>query len=236
VVHPLCCGLDVHAASLVAGLHRVSADGPITLERREFGTTYGALLTLSAWFVATRGPSVALESPGVDWNPVSHVLSGVVAGRVGHPQEIRQRPGKKTDSADATWSAALLAPGLIQPSLMPPPPIRALRDLTRPRVALVQSRPQATSRGHKMLEDTHSKLATGVSDLCGRSGRRMLAALSAGERAPRPLAALALGRLRRQQPALALALTGPCTPHHAWLIAGALELGALRERHMAELD
>jgi hypothetical protein len=46
----------------------------------------------------------------------------------------------------------------------------------------------------------------------------MLAALIAGERDPQTLAALALGVLRRKLPQLALALTGQCTAHHAWLI------------------
>ncbi len=65
------------------------------------------------------------------------------------------------------------------------------------------------------------KLTSVVSDLFGRSGRRMLAALRAGERDPNTLAALALGVLRRLLPPLELALTGPCTEHHAWLMQGA---------------
>ena len=41
------------------------------------------------------------------------------------------------------WIADLLAHGLIRPSFVPPPAISALRDLTRTRVALVQTRTQA---------------------------------------------------------------------------------------------
>jgi transposase len=155
---------------------------------------------------------------------------------VGNAQEMRRRPGHKTDKADARWIAELLAHGLIRPSFIPPPPIQALRDLTRTRVALIQARTQAKNRVVKVLEDTNIKLTSVVSDLFGRSGRRMLAALVAGERDPQTLAALALGVLRRKQPQLELALTGQFTDHHAWLIQGALELIDLLGRQLADLD
>jgi transposase len=71
---------------------------------------------------------------------------------VGHAQELRRRPGHKTDNADARWIAALLAHGLIRPSVLPPPPIQALRDLTRTRVALIQTLlVKSKKRGEKVL-------------------------------------------------------------------------------------
>jgi transposase len=236
VVHPICCGIDVQQAQLTACLRRVDADGHVPQEGREFATTYDALFTLSEWLTEQPWPAVALESTGVYWRPVDPVLVGRVEGLVGHAQEMRRRPGHKTDKADARWSAELLAHGLMRPSFVPPPRSGALRDLTRTRVALIQARTQAKSRGVKVLEDTNITLTRVVSDLFGRRGRRVLAALVAGERAPKTLAALALGVLRRKLPPLELALTGPCTDHHAWLIQGALELLDLLDRQLAELD
>ena len=236
VVHPICCGIDVHQAQLTACLRRVDMDGQVTHEVREFATTYDALLTLSTWLTEAQCPGVALESTGVYWRPVSHVLVGTVEGLVGHAQEMRRRPGHKTDKADARWIAELLAHGLIRPRVIPPPPIQALRDLTRTRVALIQARTQAKNRVVKVLEDTTIKLTSVGSDLFGRSGRRMLAALVAGERDPGALAALALGVLRRKQSPLELALTGPFTEHHAWLMQGALELIDRLNRQLTDLD
>jgi transposase len=235
-VHPICCGIDVHQAQLTACLRRVDTDGQVTQEVREFATTYDALLTLSTWLTEQQCPVVALESTGVYWRPVYHVLVGTVEVLVGHAQEMRRRPGHKTDKADARWIAELLAHGLMRPSVVPPPSIGALRDLTRTRVALIQARTQANNRVVKVLEDTNIKLTSVVSDLFGRSGRRMLAALLAGERDPKTLAALALGVLRRKQPQLELALTGQLTEHHAWLIQGALELIDLLDRQLTDLD
>jgi transposase len=128
--------------------------------------------------------------------------------------------GTKTDKADAAWLAELLAHGLIEPSCIPPPAVQALRDLTRTRVALVQTRTQVQNRISKVLEDTNIKVAHAMSDLFGTSGRRMLKALCAGERHPKKLAALALGTFRRKLPALALALTGQCTAHHGRFMQG----------------
>jgi transposase len=112
------------------------------------------------------------------------VLAGTVEVYIGNAHELRNRPGKKTDKRDAAWIAALLVHGLIRPSFVPPPAICALRDVTRTRVALVQTRSQSKNRVHKLLEDTNLKLGSVVSDLFGVTGRRMLAALVAGERNP----------------------------------------------------
>jgi transposase len=236
VVHPICCGLDVHQARLTACLRRVDADGQVTTALREFGTIYSELLALSDWLMAQHCPVVAMESTGVYWKPIYHVLVGVVEVLVGSTREMRPRPGHKTDPADARWIAELLAHGLIRPSFVPPPETRALRDLTRTRVGLVQTRTQAKNRVQKVLEDSNIKLASVVSDVFGKSGRQMLKALIEGERDAQTLASMALGRLRRKLSELELALTGQFTEHHGRLIALSLELIDLLERQIAELN
>jgi len=70
VVHPICCGIDVHQAQLTACRRRVDPDGQVTTDVREFATTYDALLTLSTWLTEEPCPVVALESTGVYWRPV----------------------------------------------------------------------------------------------------------------------------------------------------------------------
>jgi transposase len=208
VVHPICGGIDVHQAQLTACRHRVDADGRVPQEVCACATTEDALFTLSGWLTEQQGPVAAMASTGVSWRPVSHVLVGTVEVLVGHAQARRRPPGHTTDKTDARWIAERLAHGLIRPSCVPPPPIGALRDLTRTRVALIQARTPAKNRVVKVREDTTITRTSVVSDRFGRSGRRMLAAFVAGERDPNTLAALALGGLRRQLPQLELALTG----------------------------
>jgi transposase len=184
VEHLVCGGIDVHKDTLTACLRRVDANGQVSKEGREFATTSTSLLALSDWLVEQHCPVVAMESTGVYWQPVSHVLAGTVEVCIGNAHERCSRPGKKTDKRDAAWIAELLAHGLIRPSVVPPPEMCALRDVTRTRVALVHTRSQSKNRVHTLLEDTNLTLGSVVSDLFGVTGRRRLAALVAGARDP----------------------------------------------------
>jgi transposase len=233
---PICCGLAVHQARLTACVRHGTDAGQGTPAWRECGTLYAELLALRDWLVAQPCPVVAMESPGVSWQPISPVLVGVVEVLVGNARERRPRPGHKSDPADARWLAELFAHGLIRPSFVPPPEPRAWRALTRTRVGLGQTRTQAKKRGQKGWEESNSKLARVVSDVFGKSGRPRRQALLEGARDAQQLASLALGRLRRKLPALAWAFTGPLTEHPGRLLALALARIELLERQIAELD
>jgi transposase len=224
VINPVCCGIDVHKKVVVVCLRKVVDDRLVEKTTRSCGTTRGELLELQAWLVEQQCPIVVVESTGVYWKPLYHVLRSTCEVVVANPFEVRQRPGKKRDQADAEWLAELLAHGLVTPSFLPPPEIAALRDLTRLRVGLVQTRTQAKNRVAKMLEDTNLKFQCVVTDLFGVTGRAILDALVAGERSPERLSQLARGRLRSKVPLLALALEGQFTEHHALQIKLGLKL------------
>ena len=63
-------------------------------------------------------------------------------------------PGRKSDVLDAEWLAELLEHGLLRGSFVPPPAIRALRDLTRYRVDLLAARTAEKQRVEKLLEES----------------------------------------------------------------------------------
>jgi transposase len=67
---------------------------------------------------------------------------------------------------------------MLRPSFVPPPAIRALRDLTRYRVDLLAARTAEKQRVEKLLEDALTKLSVVASDLFGVSGRAIMAALT----------------------------------------------------------
>src|SRR5919109_1212926 len=90
VEHPVCCGIDVHKATLTACLRRVDANGHVTTEGREYPTTYTALLAFSDWLVEQHCPVVAMESTGVYWKSVYHVLVGTVEVYIGNAHEMRR--------------------------------------------------------------------------------------------------------------------------------------------------
>ena len=123
-------------------------------------------------------------------------------------RHVKQVPGRKTDVKDAQWLCQLLEAGLLRGSLVPPKPIRTLRNLTRYRKTQINDRQREAARLHKLLEDTGIKLGCVASDIMGKSGRDMLDALVAGTTDPVVLAELARGQLRKKIPALREALVG----------------------------
>jgi transposase len=235
-IHLVCCGLDVHQASVSACLRRVNAEGTVSVESRDFGTTVKGLTALADWLVEEGCPIAAMESTGVYWKPVWHILSPMLDVWILNARDVKQRRGKKRDRADAKWIAELLAHDLVQPSFVPPPRIGALRDLVRMRTVLVQTRTQVKNRVLAVLEDTNVKLASVVSDPFGVSGRKMLEALVKGERDCALLSELAMGVLRRKIPQLKEALQGSFTVHHAFLIRLGLESLDQCNRQISEMD
>ena len=103
-------------------------------------------------------------------------------------------------------------------SLVPPKPIRTLRNLTRYRKSQIRDRQREANRLHKVMQDTGIKLDCVASDLLGKSGRAMLDALVAGTTDPAVLADLARGQLRKKIPALQEALEGRFGVEHRLVV------------------
>jgi transposase len=66
------------------------------------------------------------------------------------------------DQKDAQWIARLAEMGLLRPSFVPPPEIRALRDLTRTRLQLLKDRTREWQRLEKLLGGALIKLSSAV--------------------------------------------------------------------------
>ena len=79
--------------------------------------------------------------------------------------------------------------------LIPPAPVRELRELTRYRKTLVQARTDEVNRLQKTVEAATLNIAAVATSVLGVSGRAMLAALLEGEQDPLVLAVLARGKL-----------------------------------------
>ena len=129
---------------------------------------------------------------------------------------VRNVPGRaKTDKKDAVWLAKLTERGMLQPSFVPPYDIRRLREYTRLRADLVRDRTRQWARLEKLLERALIKVSSVASTLDTQSVRAMIEALIAGQRNPRVLAGLSIGRMRAKRAELAEALDGRFEDHHA---------------------
>jgi transposase len=155
------CRLDVHQATVVACLLIVWKNGQVHKQARTFGTTSHELMGLREWMLSGSCTHVAMESTGVCWKPIYAIFAGAFEIVVANAQHVKKVSGRKTDVKDAEWIADLLCHGLLRPSFVPPSPIRELRDLTRYRRKLVESRTADRNRLLKLLETANIKLASG---------------------------------------------------------------------------
>jgi transposase len=120
---------------------------------------------------------------------------------------------------DCEWLAELLRHGLLSGSFVPDRPQREVRELTRYRTSLVRERTAVANRLPKTRAGANIQLASVATDVLGKSGREILAALVAGEPHGVELAQLAQDRLRETIPQLERALTGCIGPHQRFLVA-----------------
>lgn len=217
VVHERCAGLDVHKETVVACI-RIGAGRNVRREVRTFGTFTSDLLELADWLTSEQVTHVAMESTGVYWKPVWHILEGHFTQVLANAAHIKNVPGRKTDVKDAEWIADLLAHGLIRSSFVAEPAMQRLRDLTRTRKQLVGERTRHVQRIHKTLEDANVKIASVITDLLGRSGRAFLEAMLAGESDPETLADLTDRRVKASRKEIVEALRGFVNSHHRFLI------------------
>ncbi len=219
VLYERCCGIDVHKKMVVACLITPDATGTPTKQTRTYGTMTGDLLELMDWLVDAGCTHVAMESTGVFWKPLYNLMEGTLEVLVVNAAHMKNVPGRKTDVKDAEWIADLLRLGLLRASFIPARPQRELRELTRYRASLVQERSAEVNRLQKTLEGANIKLSSVATDIMGKSGRDMLAALVAGRSDAAALAQLARGKLREKLPQLEKALRGQFAAHQRFLVA-----------------
>lgn len=241
VIVDRCAGLDVHKKTVMATIRTPDGRSGRAQATREFATFTGRLVELRDWLSSEGVTQVAMEATGVYWKPVWHVLED--AGfelLLVNPAHFKNLPGRKTDVKDSEWLAQLLECGLLRGSFIPPADIAKLRDLTRYRTRIIGERVRETQRIQKLLEDAGIKLDSVASDVLGKSARRMLEALIAGERDPEVLAEMALTRMRPKIGVLREALVGRFDDHHAVLLRMHLDhvdqLNALESRLDGEVD
>jgi len=238
LVHARCAGLDVHKATVVAGVRVPGAEpGERQTQTKTFATTLRGLRELLAWLLGHGVTHAAMESTGVYWRPVYAVLEGQMPVLLVNARHVKAVPGRKTDVKDCEWLAQLLECGLLRGSFVPPAAVRDLRDLTRLRKTLIRERGHHVNRIAKILELANIKLGTVVTDIMGKTGRAILQALSAGIDDPERLTACAQGSIRtKKRAALREAVEGKLTPHYAFLLAQHLALIDTLDAHIATLD
>jgi transposase len=213
ILYARCCGLDVHAKTVVACL---CIEGEKQI--RTFATMTEDLRQLADWLLTSGCTHVAIESTGVYWRPVFNWLEDHFTVLLVNAHHIKAVPGRKTDVRDCDWICDLLRHGLLKASFIPPRHIRELREVTRHRQILVRDRASVANRIQKLLESANIKLGQVATNVLGLSGRLMLQALADGEEDAAQLAQLAKGKLKAKTAQLKQSLTGHMTSTQRFLL------------------
>jgi len=240
--HERVAGIDVAKAKAdVCTRLPPARDGGRRVSRaEEVPATAAEVMALAGRLLADGVELVVMESTSDYWRIWFYLLEAAgLRVQLVNSRQARQLAGRpKTDRLDAQWIARLAEMGLLRPSFVPPPEIRALRDLARTRLQLVRDRTREWQRLEKLLEGALARLSSVVSSLAKvASARLILEAIAGGETSPQALVALAHGNVAGGRAAVAAALEGMrLAGHHPMLIRLHLDRIAFLDRSAAALE
>jgi len=237
VVHPICCGLDVHKDQVSACMLFSGEGGETESEIREFSTFTDDIERLRDWLVKEECPVVAVESTGVYWRPVHNVLEHHLEVILVNARHVKNVKGRKTDISDCKWLAGLLRHGLLRGSFIPPQEVRMWRELWTARQSYVRTIGDFRRRIHKILQCANIKIDSVVSDLFGVTGRNLMKCLIArgNEITLDEIEECARGTLRAKCEELHRSLKGFFLSHHAILLATLLKTVETLESQMEDV-
>lgn len=177
IVHPICCGIDVHKSFVVAVLAITNDKGITEYKRHRFSTFTNQLIELRKWLEYYSCFEVCMESTGKYWIPVYNILEESCNICLAHPKYVKAIRGKKTDKKDAQWIADLFKHDLVAGSFIPPIAIRQLRDLFRYRMKLTNCQTGEKNRYQNCLTWSNLQIASVVSDVFGKSAQNIITSI-----------------------------------------------------------
>ena len=174
IVNRNCAGIDVHKKIIVVTIAKTNEYDITDYQTKSFNTFTEDLIKCRDWLVSNGTLDVCMESTGKYWIPVFNILEEKCRCIITHPKYVRSIQGKKTDKKDSIWIADMFKHGLVEPSFMPPPDIRQLRDLMRYRNKLVNIRSGEKNRFQNSLTMSNVQIANVVTDVFGKTSQSIL--------------------------------------------------------------
>ena len=155
--YEIAAGIDVAKESAVVCVRMPPAAGRKhrTSHLQAVPATVPAIGELAAELKAAGVQMVSMEATSDYWRVwFAGLEEAGLAVQLVNSSQARNLPGRpKTDKEDARWIARLTEMGMLRPSFVPPPEIRALRVYTRHIWDLTADRTRYWQRLEKLLED-----------------------------------------------------------------------------------
>ena len=213
-----CCGMDVHKETVVVCVLAPDGEEGKPL-KKVYGTFRNDLGRMRGWLKQLKVTEIAMESTGVYWRPLWNVLEGHGFHLIlANPKQVKALHGRKSDKRDSQRIAEFLQDRRIDPSFVPPPEIRRLRDLLRYRVSLLEQQNETHNKIRDLFETANIKLPSVASDLLGVTGQRIIEALIAGETSPDRLSWKVKGSLRKKEKEARQSLIGCFDEFHRQML------------------
>ena len=237
IMHPVCCGLDVHKDKISACLITLDENGKKQYEIKEFSTFTRDLFKMKKWLLENKCPILAMESTGVYWHPVLNVIENSIDIMLVNARHIKNVPGRKTDISDSKWLAGLLRHGLLRGSFIPPENVREWRELSRLRKTYTESFADYKRRVHKLFITANIKIDSIVSDLFGMTGRNLIYLLCSNtELTIENIQKCTRGSLKQKTLELYESLQGFFKEHHRFQLLGMMDVIKMFENRVTEIN
>jgi len=242
LTHERSCGIDIakDKADIAVRLPPEREGGRRRTRTWTVAATFANITELGTELLGARVEIVVMEATSDYWRSWFYLLEAMGLNvRLVNPSDARQLAGRpKTDVLDCQWLARLAEMGLLRPSFVPPPAVRALRDLTRTRLHLTRDRTREWQRLEKLLEGALIRISSAVGKMAGnQSALRILQAIADGERDPAALAATAHGNVKGGRDGIRAALEGMMPgEHHIELIRVHLRVITMLEQEADRVD
>ena len=174
VIYSKACGVDVHKSFIVAVICDSTSITPKYLRKR-FSTFNNDLLRFKDWLLENDCQNVCMESTGKYYIPVYNALEKFISNVVvANPKWVKAIKGEKDDNKDAKWIADLFKMGLVRSSYIPSKDFRVLREMTRYRYKLTNTKSSEKNRFTNALTVGNCKLDMVFSDIFSKSSMSII--------------------------------------------------------------
>ena len=229
--------VNSHAAGIDIGAEKifVSVDGSAVVHFSTYTSDYHRCIDYLKGHKIER---VAMEATGVYWIALYEMLerNGIGVCLV-NPKEVKQVKGRKTDVKDCQWIQKLFSVGLLRESYVPAGKLKEVRMMVREREDIIEMGSTYINKMQKALELMNIKLTNVLSQIQGKSGRKMIEAIIQGERDPEKLLSLCYSTVRvKKSEDIKLALQGNYNETWIFLLSENYKMWQQHQAHLYSID
>ncbi|NNF33989.1 MAG: IS110 family transposase [Saprospiraceae bacterium] len=230
VVNESCCGIDIGSKSFVV------ATGLTAEDVKEYGVFTEDIDTLIKDLKSKQVKNIAMESTGSYWQPLFSALqlSGFDVRLVDGKQTKNYK--KKTDFQDARSIYQLHRLGFLKSCFLPDEFTESLRSLVRHRAQILKENARCVNRMQKLLRLMNFRIDNIISDVVGRSGRRLIEAIIDGKTDKEYLVSLVDHRVRKSKEELLKGLLGQIDVTKVFILSDCYNAFINNEKRVKSID